>query len=231
MRSIFRLWMSIGLLFFVSCSSFPVGRLSVDSSRKGMPCTCVLGDAPSSYHADGDITLWINNERYHGKVRGSFDLFHTADKWRMDITGPFDTAVATVILTGNKTAVFAEGKWEYAPWATIASSLFGAEFPPVVWDILSGSRVVLNAVCYQQNDDKVCVADSLALLLSADGNSVREFAVGSVHGVKKGKVWYIRRSKDKVLLFKLRAIEVLRSDNATLFYAGPQETTDELDEL
>ncbi|MCK5808570.1 hypothetical protein KAH37_06270 [bacterium] len=220
---------SLLMLLFLSCSSFPVGNLTVSSTDGWHKESFEVGSKAPSYHSSGDITLWIDNARYKGKVNGHFELFHNGNSWRMDITGPFNVAVATLIVNGKETAVFAEGKWLYEPWDVITKNLFGSPFPPLLFNILAGSKEKFEGLCSESGQRKVCTADGIYFLYDKTGKTLLEFAVGDLSAVlKKGK-WYLSNHSKKTLLFNEKTFNELKKIDATLFQPG--DTKDELDDI
>lgn len=213
------------LLLLSSCSHFPQGSLQKTETKGWATQTIVVGSGPAKYHSSGDITLWIDNERYRGKVNGHFELFHAENQWRMDITGPFNVSVATLIVDGSKTAIYAEGKWMYEPWEKITTSLFGSYFPPQVFDVLSGATVTFDGKCREN----VCTADGIYFLFSDKRDKLLEIAVGQLSGVYKDGRWFFSRGKKKALLFKRKTIESLTNNDKTLFQAG--DVKDDLDDI
>ena len=224
-RSRRTLALTILFLLLSSCSHFPQGSLQKTGTKGWDIQTIVIGSGPERYHSSGDVTLWIDNEKYKGRVNGNFELFHAENQWRMDITGPFNVAVATLIVDGSKTAIYAEGKWMYEPWEKITTSLFGSHFPPVIFDVLSGAKVTLNGKCREN----VCTADGIYFLFSKKREKLLEIAVGELLGVYKDGSWFFSRGDKKALLFKRKTIEPLINNDKTLFQSG--DVKDDLDDL
>jgi len=217
------------LLFLSSCSHFPVGNLKTSSTDGWKQQQFSVGSQPVSYHAAGDITLWIDNPKYKGRVNGHFELFHNENRWRMDITGPFNVAVATLIVNGDKTAVFAEGKWLYEPWDTITENLFGSPFSPLLFDILAGSKHSFDGLCHSEHGAKICKAESIYFLFDETGKTLQEFAVGDLRSVFQKGRWYISNRKKKTLLFRQKSLKELTEIDETLFQSG--DVKDDLDDI
>lgn len=238
MKKIFLSVFSVFLL--LSCSTIPQKTVNENGNYNWKSETFELNPQNQAFSASGDVTMWVDVEQYKGRFSGDYKIFSASpEKWRMIITGPFNTSVATVVINGENSYIFHEGVWDSAPWREISKQLFNAPVDGDVFSVMLGGRFSFKGECAVTGDSqKLCRKNGIYYKIQ--NSSVVEIASGDLYIVGEKQTGSADNSRWKwrgvakgknAFIFENKSIDSKTIPDETLFAPPPSDEKDEFDEL
>jgi len=121
-------------------------------------------------------------------VRADYEIFFKAPMmWRIHIRGPFHVEIATIIINGERTFIFAEDNWRLGNWDSLSSQYFGAVIAPETLNLMLGMRYGFRGLCSEVKNYKVCRRDNV--YFAVDGEDVSEVQTYSLNLVREDSSW------------------------------------------
>ena len=181
------------------------------------------------FSANGEVTMWIDNERYRGKFNGDYEILSsTGSKWRIIITGPFNVSVATVIINGMAAHIYHDGIWESKPWPEISGGLFNADVDGDMFSVILDGRFNFKGQCAADGAGKLCRMNGIYYKV-ADGKVI-EMLSGDLSVVKKEGKWIGFHNGEYAFIFEKSSLDNTVTLKDTLFNL-PQEKEDAFDDI
>ncbi len=172
---------------FAACSSVPQKTVNENGNYSWKHEVFELNQQNSAFSAEGAVTMWIDVEQFKGKFTGDYQILSASpEKWRMIITGPFNIAVATVIINGDSSYIFHEGVWDTAPWGEISKQLFNASVDGDLFSVMLGGRFRFEGECAEiENGAELCRKNGIYYKIIK--GKVSEIASGDLYIVSEKK--------------------------------------------
>lgn len=252
MKKFFFIFCAAFLLF--SCSALPKKTVNEKGNYAWKSEKFELNQQNQAFSAVGDITMRVDVEQYKGQFSGDYRIFSaSSEKWRMIITGPFNIAVATVIINGDNSYVFHEGIWDTAPWREISKQLFNASVDGDVFSVMLGGRFKFEGECAAAGDgSELCRQNGIYYKIS--NGKVVEIASGDLYIVsektivrknrrrkgstisksvkfKDGRKWIGVANGKFAFAFENRNVTSEQDLDSSLFMPPSEDEKDEFDEL
>ena len=229
---------SLGCLLFiiifaltaVSCSTMPKKSIVMEGSYSWNNESFELNMKNQSFSASGEVTMWIDNERYRGKFNGDYEILSSSgSKWRIIITGPFNISVATVIINGIAAHVYHDGIWESKPWPEISGGLFNADVDCDMFSVILDGRFSFKGQCAQiENDHKLCKMNGI--YYKVVNGKVVEMLSGDLSVVNKEGKWIGLRNGEYAFIFEKATLDNTVTLKESLFHL-PKKGKDAFDDI
>jgi len=220
----------IVLLFAVSCSTMPKRSINTDGDLAWNDESFKINVLNQSFSSSGDVTMWIDNERYRGKFNGDFEILSSSgSKWRIIITGPFNISVATVIINGMAAHVHHDGIWESKPWPEISGGLFNADVDGDMFSVILDGRFSFNGKCAPEKDgEKLCRMNGI--YYKVVDKKIVEMLSGDLSVVKKENQWIGLRKGEYAFIFEKSSLDNTVMLKESLFHL-PKKEKDAFDDI
>ncbi len=216
-------------LLGVSCSTVPDKSISLDGNFSWTDESFELNTQNQQFSASGEVTMWIDNERYRGKFNGDYEILSSSgSKWRIIITGPFNIAVATVIINGIASHVYHDGIWESKPWPEISGGLFNADVDGDMFSVILDGRFSFKGQCAEYGKGKLCRMNGIYYKVVDD--KVVEMLSGELSVVKKEGQWIGTRNGEYAFIFERSSLDNTVTLKESLFHL-PVEKKDAFDDI
>ena len=228
---------SLGSLLFViffaltavSCSTMPKKSIVMDGNYSWSNESFDLNMKNQSFSADGEVTMWIDNERYRGKFNGDYEILSSSgSKWRIVITGPFNISVATVIINGMVAHIYHDGIWESKPWPEISGGLFNADVDGDMFSVILDGRFSFKGQCAPDGENKLCRMNGIYYKVVDE--KVVEMLSGDLAVVNKEGKWIGLRNDEYAFIFEKSSLDNTVTLKESLFHL-PQEKEDAFDDI
>ncbi len=219
------------LLLAVSCTSVPKRTIDTSAEYDFKPAKFELNPQNTVFSAEGSVTMWLNVPQYKGRFNGDYEILSASpETWRMMITGPFNMAVATVIIKGETADIFHEGKWDKGPWSAISKELFNAEIDGNLLSLMLGGRFRFDGLCADRSDGEQLCKTGQTFYKIKNGEVV-EVASGELYIINEKPGWHgIHKSKN-AFIFKNKKFTNVENFEDSLFEVPKEDEKDEFDEL
>jgi len=217
------------IITVASCSTMPKKSIDMDGSYSWNNESFDINLENQSFSASGEVTMWIDNERYRGKFNGDYEILSsTGSKWRIIITGPFNISVATVIINGIAAHVYHDGIWESKPWPEISGGLFNADVDGDMFSIILDGRFSFKGQCAPDGENKLCRMNGIYYKVAK--GKVVEMLSGDLSVVNKEGQWIGLRNGEYAFIFERSELDNTVTLKESLFHL-PETKKDVFDDI
>lgn len=219
----------LSVLTAVSCSTMPKKSIVMEGNYSWSNESFDLNMKNQSFSADGEVTMWIDNERYRGKFNGDYEILSSSgNKWRIIITGPFNISVATVIINGMVAHIYHDGIWESKPWPEISGGLFNADVDGDMFSIILDGRFSFKGQCAPDGESKLCRMNGIYYKVADE--KVVEMLSGDLSVINKEGKWIGIRNSKYAFIFEKSKLDNTVILKESLFHL-PEENKDAFDDI
>ena len=215
-------------IFLTSCSIIPKSRIDLTAKYSWHKQTLILNPKMLSFESEGELSLRVKGKHYNVL----FEMFSKdEDKWRMEILGPFNMHLATIIINGNKAFVFHNDKWDNGLWRIVSQNTFGVFIPAKVLSAMVGGKFKINGQCTKINEGTLCREDIFSYYLIEKNNNLIEIRSVNVYLTRKKNHWIAVKNMKKSFEMIVNSTKQNLNIKDSLFQKPTKKEKNLLDEI